>query len=178
MDSSLLQLPICLVILIFLESLPMFNFHFSVIFCNRFSTNFFIYLKHNTISFIFSLLYQTLLLHTFPMFCMIPVLSDVGDGPLWISSVWLQWFSYCSVKDCSTLDLLLCLYMFVFYSHCCPTGNNGDILSTAVFPHARAGLLQTVGCHFLEFTVLFVTHPLPHTSMCLPFISTVMQTLG
>lgn len=75
-DSSLLQLPICLLILIFLESLLIFNFNLSVRFCNRFSTNFYIHeTKHDLFHFLFALSDPFITKLSY-------VLSGAGDGPL------------------------------------------------------------------------------------------------
>ena len=135
----------------------------------------FIYLKHNTMSSISPLLYQTILLHNLPMF-----FYDSGTKWCW------RWSTFNFLGMVTIVFLLLSkslLYSrtfimfinFCLYSHYWPTGNNSVILSNALLPacYSKAtwnGGLQLLGVHrFL--------HALYHLCVC-PFISTVEQTLG
>jgi hypothetical protein len=133
MSSSLLQLPICLRILIYLK------FFFLSIFISLWEfiivcVLIFIYLKHHTIYLISNLSIRLFYHITFVWFFMITVF-------------WWYWgWSTLNFLRIATIvflllnrGLLYCRSFIMFinccpYSHCCPTGNNGDAVSTAVLP--------------------------------------------
>ena len=78
MDSSLLQLPVALHILIFQKYFLSFSFLFPVTVCNRLCTNFYIL---ETLNNLFNFLFFIRLFYYifFPCFIMIPVLCGIGD---------------------------------------------------------------------------------------------------
>ena len=174
MDSSLLQLPVCLLILIFLKSLFTFNFHFSVKFCNRFSINYYMLeTQHNFFHSLFAL--------------SDPFITQISYVFYDSSIKWCWRWSTLNFLGMVTIVFLLLnksllysrsIIMFInscLYCHCCPTGNNSDILCTAVLPACYSKATLNRGLPLLGFH-LFFTRPIP--LMCLPFISTVEQTLG
>lgn len=156
-----------LLILIFLEPLLALNFHFSANFVIVLVL-IFIYLKHNTISFISSLLYQTLLLHNFPMFFCD---SSIKWCWRWSTLNFLGMVTIVFLLLSKSLLYYRSFIMFInfcLYSHCCPTGNNSDILSTASLPACYSNATRNCGLPLLGVHSFFYT---PYTT----YVSAVYQ---